>query len=260
MRCGVARAMAAAGIALCALAARPAASASGPATPGLFIGSEAAVFLGAGQVALACGDVEVTGKLLGDAGILTGVGNFVVQPGASVYGGTSAIDLAGSFSQQGEFAAENGSVQLTDGCGITSAAIFGSSTFASLSLSTAAGKTWAFEAGSTQTVTQSLDMSGAPTGKLLVRSTVDGVAANLALLPGASQSTADLDVKDDHAVGEPILFGNGSVDSGNTDGWVWSIVNVPAAPAAGVALLAFSLASMGAAAVRRRGARTPAAR
>jgi hypothetical protein len=78
-----------------------------------------------------------------------------------------------------------------------------------------------------------LQLAGVSGDRLEIRSTLDGSAAFLDLEGG--QSTAFLDVKDLHAVGFRIAFGQGSIDSGNTDGWV--IASVPVLPLASLGAL-----------------------
>ena len=68
-------------------------------------------------------------------------------------------------------------------------------------------------------------------------STTGGTEANLDLEGG--QSTAFLDVQDSHATGFRLSFGQGSVNSGNTDGWAFAFV--PALPLAGVAVIVIAI-------------------
>jgi hypothetical protein len=217
-------------------------SAASASAAGFTIESGASVALGAGTLAAGCADVVIAGTLDVASGTLDGARRLTVSPGGTLLGGSGTLRVAGPWSNSGTFAAGTGSVELVDGCAVTDASIAGDNTFANLAANTATGKTLTFAAGSTQTITGVLRLTGAPGNRLRIRSSVNGAEAFIDLLGG--QAVASVDVKDNHAVGAPIVLGTDSVLGGNTPGWQLAAA-IPALPAAAAAgLAAWLLASV----------------
>ncbi len=204
----------------------------------LSVGAGSTLELGSGSLDAGCADLLVGGTLALDAGSASQVRDLGIQPGGALQGGAGSLEVAGDWTNAGSFSAGTGTVLLADGCGRTSAALSQSNAFYRLFLSSATGKLFQFEAGSTQTVARRFEANGTSTDLLRIRSTAAGLAANIDLQGG--QATSWLDVGDNHAIGYKQLFGAGSLDAGNTDGWVFA--NVPVLPAAGLLLAAGGLA------------------
>lgn len=200
------------------------------------VGSGASFDLGTGSLDLGCADLTVGGTLSAGTVGMAAARDVTIDPTGLVNGETALLQVAGDWDNAGTFNAGSSSVNLVDGCGLLSATIGGNSTFATLAMTTASGKLFQFEAGSTQTVTQSLSIQGADGDLLEIRSTLDGSEAFLD--SQGTQSVAYVDVKDNHAVGDQIPLMLSSLISGNALGW---ILAVPALPASGLALLALAL-------------------
>ncbi len=154
-------------------------------------------------------------------------------------GDSATLTVAGDWDNAGTFNAGTSTVQLVDGCGLTSAVIAGDTTFANLELTTTSGFLYSFVSGSTQAVTSSLTLLGAAENLLTIRSTLDGSEAFLNV---QGTSSADfVDVQDNDASGgNPVALGPNSVKGSNTPGWLAAAV-VPALGALGLAVLALSL-------------------
>ena len=205
----------------------------------LTVGSGVTADLGTASLDLGCGDLTVEGMLMVSGGAIKQARDVTTMAGGTLQGGSGSIELAGDWSNTGTFNAGTSTVSFMDGCSVVSATISGSNTFSSLGLSTTSGKTFSFAAGSTQTITNSLSLTGAPANLLALRSTVGGSEAFLDL-QGSHDPITFTDVMDLHASGNPISAGPGSRNSGNTDGWFFGAV-VPALPWVGLAALALAL-------------------
>jgi hypothetical protein len=221
----------------CALALVFSASARASAQV-LELGSGSAFDLGSAVLDAGCGDLVVAGTLALGSGSASRVRDVTITAGGSLVGEAGDLALAGDWNNTGSFAAGSGTVRVVDGCGRASATIHQSNSFYRLYLSTAVGKLFQFEAGSTQQIERRFEANGALGSLLRIRSTADGFAANLDLAGG--HATSFLDVRDNHQVGFKTLFGAGSVDSGNTEGWVFGAV--PAIPVAGLLLATAAIA------------------
>jgi hypothetical protein len=203
----------------------------------LTVGSGASVDLGTGSLVLGCADLSIAGTFSAGTVGFTQARDVGIGPTGLVNGDSATLEVAGDWENAGTFNAGTSTVQLVDGCGLSSAVITGNSTFYELVMTTLTGKLYSFAAGSTQTVAQSLSLTGASGNLLTIRSTVDGEEAFIDL--EGSASTDYVDVKDNHAIGNIIPLGDTSVDSGNTVGW-W-VFPVPVLPLAGLALLILGL-------------------
>lgn len=207
---------------------------------GFTVGAGSTVSMGTGTMTLGCDDlvIQATGTLLGEQG---------------------TISLAGDWIQNGAFTPGTSTVVFVDGCIPNQSAISGNSTFYNLFGITSLGKELDFAVGSTQTIQNFLQLTGAAGNLLLVRSSNPGVAAFLNLLPGAGQLIDYVDVQDNHAVGQPIGPGPpedfNSVKSSNSNGWFELAGGGPApAPALsgfGLLIAALTLLLIGAMRARR---------
>ena len=203
----------------------------------LTVGAGSSVDLGTGSLDLGCADLVVAGTLTAGTHGVAQARDVTIDPSGVLSGESATLEVTGDWGNAGAFNAGTSTVQLVDGCGLSSAVITGDSTFYELAMTTSTGKLYSFAAGSTQTVTQSLSIVGAAGNLLAIRSTVDGEAAFIDLQ--GSASTDYVDVKDNHAIGNVIPLGATSVNSGNTLKW-W-VFPIPALPVAGVALLIVGL-------------------
>jgi hypothetical protein len=206
---GAARAVAALGAALLLLAAFSAGAGK------LTVGTGAGVDLSTGVLDTGEGNLDVAGTFsAGTEGFDTR--DVIIQPGGVLNGNTALLQVCGDWSNSGTFNPGTSTVAFVDGCQ-SSAVISGDSTFWDLDLTTTSGKQFDFTAGSTQTVTGTLSLLGAAENLLALRSTVDGSEAFLDLDQAATGSSVD--VKDIHAVDQPVTLDVGSVISGNASGW-----------------------------------------
>jgi hypothetical protein len=233
----------------CALALALGASPARPA--GLSVEGGATVSLGTGTLDLGCTDLAVAGTFAGGSGLVAEARDVAIQPGGTLDGGSATFRVAGDWTNSGSFVPGTSGVEFADGCGRTSATISGNTGFFDFDMTTSEGKTYAFQAGSTQKVDGALTLEGAPGKRLQIRSTLDGTEA--VLETHGSQSVSLVDVKDNHAVGNDILYGPDSSSLGNTDGWVFLGIPVPALSTLAMVLLAASLTTASALALRRRG-------
>ena len=165
-------------------------------------------------------------------------------------GDSGTLEVTGDWDNSGTFNAGTSTVQMVDGCGLSSAVIAGDTTFASLDMTTTTGKLYSFTAGSTQTVTSALTLLGASGNLLTIRSTLGGSAALLDVQ--GSQSADFVDVQDNDATaGKPILVGDNSVLGSNTPGWGIAAL-VPALGVLGLTGLVLGLLAAGRRALRTR--------
>ncbi len=201
--------------------------------------------------ALDCTPLVNAGQLQADSGAFDAVGGFTNSGQASAT--TAMLRVGGDWANSGAFAAGQSSVQLVDACKASAASITGTTNFASLSLSGNAGKLYAFEAGATQSVQQSLVLAGGPAARLVIRSTSPGVQANLALATSGNQSISRIDVADMRAPDDAAYLAQGmpsdfdSIDSGNNARWFGDFlgsVALPTLSGAMTALLALLLAAL----------------
>jgi hypothetical protein len=174
-----------------------------------------------------------------DAGTVssTGFTNFTVSKTASavtlqnhglnVFG--NLLIVAGGLSTNGQRLNVYGNLSNTGSAGLgtgvvtlagASQSISGTSSFATLSKTSAAGDTLSFAAGKTQTVSTELDLYGATPGTpMLLRSTLSGT--RFFINAAGIQGLQNLDVKDSYAVTPIDVRGKGCIDSGNNVNWIF---------------------------------------
>ena len=212
------------------------------------VGSGANMDAGQGQLLLACNNLEVAGGLGGHA---TGARDVSIVSGGSL--STHQLSFSGDWDNAGQVAVP-GLVRWQDGCNVLDAQMTGSTGFSALEISTTNGRTVRLEASTTQQISDSLVLQGAAGARLLMRSSVPGQQAGLALAPGGGQSIAFVDVADIDSSGGQALAPGGagllnSLDSGNNINWfhgVLSAVAIPTLGLMGTMLLILLIALMGA--------------
>lgn len=218
-------------LALCAglLLAVPATASS------VSVGAGSTLDLGTANVDLGCADLVAFGTVDAGASGTTGVRDVTIGAGGQLLGGSALLEVAGSWANAGSFAAGGSSVVLVDGCGLGSAVVTGSNTFATLELRTQVGKLVSLAAGAVQTVTGLFRIAGASLAKVDLGSTVPGSAALLDV-QGTSVVT-NASVEDNHAIGSTIPYGLNTLIGSNVLGWVL-VPAVPGLAATGLAALA----------------------
>ena len=156
-------------------------------------------------------------KTLG--GALNVDGNLTIGSGTtlSTSGSNHAMNIAGNWSNSGDFTAGIGTVVL-DGTGTSE--ITGSTSFYNFTCFTA-GKTLTFDSASdkTQTVTGTFTLAGEDGNRIIVNSTSSGDQADINV--GAS-SVNYVNVKDSNNTGTAIVANN-SVNSLNNGGWSFGV-------------------------------------
>jgi hypothetical protein len=183
----------------------------------LSVGSGSSFSLGSGTLNLGCASLLVAGSFDVISGSVEEALDVTIASGGTLDGGSGTLDLAGNWDNGdgGTFNAGTGSINFVDGCGVLSpVTITGSTTFSTLTLTTTTGKTYQFEAGSTQTIGVALSLTGVAGNLLTLRSTSPGSAATLDV---QGSGTGDfLDVADLHVTPNPIVFGPNSTVGSNT--------------------------------------------
>jgi len=208
-----------------------------PAGAQLTVGAGATVNLGTGTLDLGCQSLSAAGIFGVGGGTLNQALDVTIPVGGTLNGETGTLNVGGDWDNSGTFNAGSGTVNFVDDCSQTLATISGDSTFSTLNLNTTSGKTYELASGSTQTVSGSISLTGDSTlNRLVLRSTTGSSEASFNVT--GSQNIAFVDVTDNHATGDTMTAGPGSVDGGNTDGWFIGTV-VPALPWVGLAVLAF---------------------
>ncbi len=163
-----------------------------------------------GTLNAAQGNIDANGSLILSSGVLTAPG-----PGKS-------FTLAGSFSHSGgTFTHSSGTLTLD---GPAAATISGNTSFYNLECTTP-GKQLNFTAGTTQTVNNTLTLTGASGNLITLRSTQAGSKWDITF-PNGPQTVSYIDVKDADANTNIVTCYN-SVDSGNNNAnWVFNAVGI----------------------------------
>ena len=210
----------------------------------LTVGAGATVNVGTGTLDLGCRSLSAAGTFVAGSGTLDQALDVTIPVGGTLNGETGTLNIGGNWDNSGTFNAGSGTVNFVDDCSQTLATISGDSTFSTLNLNTTLGKTYELESGTTQMVSESLSLIGDSTSnRLVIRATTNGSEASFNVI--GSQSTSFVDVQDNHATGNTLKAGPGSVnDGGNTDGWLFGAV-VPALPLVGLVALTFLLVGSG---------------
>lgn len=204
------------------------------------VGANSNVSLGNGKLLLNCSNLAVAGTF--SAGTrLVDSNDVTINTGGTVNGQSADIKVEGDWASQGAFNPGTSSVSFIDGCANPSATISGSTNFFDLSLMSAIGKTYFMEAGSTQSISDFLKITGVSGNLINIRSTQNGVFAFTNLSGG--QFIDFVRVIDNEATdriigpGPDVQFR--SQDLGNTPGWfeLLETVAIPALSILGFLLL-----------------------
>ena len=185
----------------------------------LFIGSpgwlySAGITIPAGSTFnVATGTLNVSGDLT-NAGTLTST--------------TGTIKLTGNWAKTGTFTSGTGTVTFDGETGITGSTISGTTTFYNLTCTTA-NKYLYFTAGTTQTVSNSLTLTGTSGNLIKIRSTAAAVAY-LTLPADKTQSLSYLDVQWNDASGGQTLAAGPTSTGSNTTSWTFTILSVSVSP------------------------------
>lgn len=184
--------------------------------------------------------------------------DFTTLSAANTEGGTALVQIVGTWSNDGDFAAGSSAVRFIDG-GSGISRILGASTFSTLSAISASGKTVVFESAQQQVVTDQLDLLGANGNLLNIVSTSTGTEAFLSLNPGATQQVQFVNVSDNHGVAQVIAPGTpgeyNSVQGLNVRGWFGTPLSfaIPALSVSGLVLLSLLMLLVVAYTQRSRG-------
>lgn len=160
-----------------------------PSANGVYnIEVDAEVTLGAGdQLGLECNDFLVAGTFQLQSGRVVSASNVTISSGGTLDGGSGILDVEGNWTNQGNFHAGSGRIQLLGGCTAEPIQVTGNTTFCHLDLSNNA-REYVFSGGQIITIQCSLNLGQ---GNHLSAS---GGAAYIQLGPNASVTgTADLD-------------------------------------------------------------------
>jgi hypothetical protein len=209
----------------------------------LTVGAGAAVDLGTGSLGLGCADLTVTGTLLAGNVGFTGGRDITIDPAGVVNGNSGTLQLSGDWDNSGTFNAGTSSVQIVDGCSLLSGVVFGSTTFAGLSITSTSSRLVSFQAGSTTTVTGGLTLAGQSGALLAIRSMLGGSPAFLAAFGTTSGQFVDVD-DNDATGGNAISLGPESVMGPNTPGWKLATL-VPVLTPIGLLAVALALLWLG---------------
>ena len=162
---------------------------------------------------------------------LTIDGNLTIEAGGTLdaSAANTNISLSGDWTNNGTFTPGTSStITFTDNT-LTST-ITGNNSFYNFTC-TAAGKNLTFQAGSTQTIANTLTLNGQATGtEIQLRSSAAGTRWTFDVV-GGDQSIEYVDVQDSQSSTNNIVAEN-SIDSGNTDGleapphWVFDLVEI----------------------------------
>jgi hypothetical protein len=211
------------------------------------------ISLAGGALDLGCTDITVAGNLQVGSAPITTVRDVTIQagttPDGTLDGGAGSITLAGNWSNSGIFIPGTSSVFFVDNppCAASST-LSGNTTFYNLSLVSSLGKTYAFTAGTTQTILHALTIQGTLAHPIQIVSTVPGEQAFINLAPGGTQNIAHVGVSDNWATGQPLapsLTSEGG--TGNSRGWFGVALSspIPTLGPGGMALLVLILAGVG---------------
>lgn len=136
-------------------------------------------------------------------------GYLLITGGGSLYATSSTITVNGNWSNSGNFSAGSSTVVLN---GINQT-IYGSTTFYNLIKTVTSADTLYFQAGTTQTISNSLTLQGTAGNLLSLRSTEDD--SYWYLDPQGTRNVSFVDVRDLYNISFVNIVTTDSVDSGN---------------------------------------------
>ncbi|HDH05826.1 MAG TPA: hypothetical protein ENH01_08960 [Nitrospirae bacterium] len=160
-----------------------------------------------GSLTIVSGTLDLNGKSLNVDGDL------IIGANGTLNAASSIIRVKGSWTNSGSFNPGTSTVIL----GGTNQTIYGSTTFYNLVKIVASADTLYFEAGSTQTISNSLTFTGAADNLLSLRSTQSG--QQWMIDPQGTRSVSFVDVKDSNNIHTTTIVATDSVDSGNNINW-----------------------------------------
>jgi hypothetical protein len=191
-----------------------------PAHADWIVPAGSTVSLGGGAVDLACTDLVVAGTLQLGSGTVTNARHVTILAGGTIDGGSATVTLGGDWSNAGSFVPGTSAVRFRDGCSLTFATISGNTTFSTASFVTAAGRSFVFAVGSTQTINNVLEIGGTAGLPVQFRSSVAGQVAYINLIASGTQLIQHVGVTDVWATGQwlaPTLMNEGG--GGNASRW-----------------------------------------
>ncbi|QIL71836.1 hypothetical protein G7048_16605 [Diaphorobacter sp. HDW4B] len=200
---------------------------------------------------LDCHDLIVNGTLNAPGATFTRVGNVIIGAAGQLNADNAVFAVSKSWQNSGTFSGAASTVTASNDCANTSTTFSGNTAFGNLK-ATIAGHSLSFAAGSEQTVSGLLTLSG-------VTLTGQGGTAYLTLSTGGTQSIANVGVSAvDASRGQHLAPTSVNVITGTATNWFGSptpstpepAVPVPANSPAGLALLAGLM--LGAAQLARR--------
>ncbi len=154
----------------------------------------------------------------------TSVGNVFIRSNATFkLDVDQTLTLSGIWSNGAAFSATTGASVVFAGAGEST--IISNTAFVRLTCTTP-DKTLRFAAGSSNSVSEQLTLTGAEDHRLLLRSTVDGSPWKLNLKATAGQTVEWVDVQDSDALSGLAISAVNSVDSGNNSNWVFTTTGV----------------------------------
>ena len=138
-------------------------------------------------------------------------GYILIGTNGTLYATSSVITLKGSWANYGNFNFGTSTVVLNG----TNQAVYGNTTFYNLTKTVTTADTLYFEAGSTQTILNSLTLQGASGNLLLLRSTSGG--SYWYIDPQGTQNISFVDIRDSYNLSFTNIITTNSVDSGNNN-------------------------------------------
>ncbi|MBN8478215.1 MAG: hypothetical protein J0L91_04555 [Burkholderiales bacterium] len=190
----------------------------GTAAASLEIPSGAGVDLAGGSIDFAGGDLVDLGALSLNGGQILGAGAFRVLTGGTADLTGGLVQAGGDWVNLGGINTTGSSVELRDGAAPASS-LLGTTTFHNLSLVSSSGKRYRLQSGLTQHVGGLLEIRGLGP-PIQVDVTMPGVIAFLDLVPGGTQSIANVGVSDVFANGQHLAPTQTNQGGNNNDqGW-----------------------------------------
>lgn len=160
-----------------------------------------------GAIAITSGNFDTNNYLLNSTG------NITTSASTTLNARAGSIKLAGSWTNKGSFVSDGSTVTLNG----TSQTLSGSTVFHTLVKNVSASDTLTFSATSLFSTRTKLDLRGASSNRLSLRSTISGVPFKL--LPENTRTVAYLDVKDSNNTYVEIRCGTDCNDSGGNTNW-----------------------------------------
>jgi hypothetical protein len=185
--------------------------------------------LNGGSVVLGCTNLSSSGTTNVGTGSLLDVGIATIQTGGVVNGGSGTIEINQGWSNNGTFVAGTSTVDFGEDCSTGPATISGDTTFSTVSFGTTTGRDYVFAAGSTQTITSLLQISGTTSNPIQFHSSSPSQAAFINLLPAGSQQIQNVGVTDVWATNQPLdPRGVNQGGGGNALGWFGAVLTAGA--------------------------------